>query len=263
MVHVKALQIVGEEPEVEVCSASGQGCATLMAVGVEPPPPAAARGPIPSQRRPLSSRRAWRSCRRSRSLYRQSRRRRLRGRGGAARGWTVTATSSSAGDTRADMREQELEALKNSWETAQPGRAAKAKEARDKYIAEMEAAAAAAAEPAAEEGEVEEGAERLHRRRPAGGTRAGRSKGEGQEEVMSDVGKGRGAEQVAGVDAMRVACVLRVSMCLLVVEGWVGGERGEYVYFAKYRKHFTDARKLRIVLRLSTHTSTSLLLHRL
>ena len=164
---VRAIQLVNGDPPLEVSSASGLGCATLFALAVEPPPPPPGKGqePLPSTTMIIEG-----------TIDRLS----ALELGIAVKapppppegeepapglGWSVTAVSAGTLTLAKDpAREEELKALAASWESAQPGRAAKAKESRDKYLADLEAAAAekaatleAAAAPA--EQDAEEGAE--------------------------------------------------------------------------------------------------------
>jgi len=156
-----------EESEKELQSVSGLGCATLFGVGLDAPPPPPAKGqePAPAITIILECRVDWLSAL---SLELPTKPPKppaetpAEGEAPAEAGltWLVTVVSAAAVTITQDpAREQQLAALAASWESAAPGRAVKAQAARDKYLAELEEAAAL--EAAAEAAETAEGTEQM------------------------------------------------------------------------------------------------------
>ena len=176
--------LTGAATERELCTVAGLGCATLLALPVEPPPPPPAKGAEPAA--PVTLILEGTVDRISAIALGLPTRPPLHpippaagggegggedggedgggGGGSGALSWSVTAVGWSAVNVVADgAPEALLRQLESSWESAQPGRAAKAREARQTFLDERaaaeEAASAAAAAEAAEAAEAAAAAE--------------------------------------------------------------------------------------------------------
>lgn len=161
LVHARAFKLMppsGEPPyyaqERVLAEGSGLGCVSLMAVGVDaavaPPPPAKGKKgepeppPAPKTQIILEVMVDTISGLEL-GLRTRPRKPELEPEDEPDVGWTVTACAKElVGLAKDSAREQEIAALAASWESSAPGRAAKAKGARETYLAGLAAAAAEA-----------------------------------------------------------------------------------------------------------------------
>lgn len=164
-INVRALQLTsdpagGPSTVAELGTSTGLGCATLMAVNLEPTPPPAGKGQEAAEATTVvlecevDRLSALELCLPSKPLPPPP-----EGEEPTDElGWTVTAVAAAAVTlTKDSEREQALAAMSASWESAQPGRAVKAKETRQSYLSSLAPPPAPADEATSAVAEEEEG----------------------------------------------------------------------------------------------------------